>query len=309
MISGYISIFTTVLLWSGFFLSIKGGTHSLLTPADMAMTRFILPAIILFPLVFRAREQILKVPFRCLITMFIGCGLPYLLVVSNGLKYANIVDASALIPGTLPLFVSSIAILLYKQPLTPHKKLGLLLISFGIFLFLLTSLSTSNNDLLYGQLIFLVASLLWSGFTISARIANLHPLVCAGFISLISSICLAILMLNQILDSYLINQPLMLWPWNEITGHTLIQGVGAGLLASFTYLHAINKLGAERTSAYAAATPITASLLAMVFFVERADITTWLILSMICLGGVIASNIFSQMNPFLFFWKTNKKNV
>ncbi|WP_038218672.1 MULTISPECIES: EamA family transporter, partial [Vibrio] len=117
MIYGYLAIGTTLLLWSGFFLSLKAGASGLLTPADIALTRFLLPALLLSPLVWRTRHQLQNVPIRYLIGLFIGCGLPYLLMTSHAMHYVPVSDGSALVPGVLPLFVSGIAVLLFKQPL------------------------------------------------------------------------------------------------------------------------------------------------------------------------------------------------
>lgn len=52
----------------------------------------------LLPLVFKSKELIKKVPKRYLIGMFVGCGLPYLLVAGTGMRLAPVSDGSALIP-------------------------------------------------------------------------------------------------------------------------------------------------------------------------------------------------------------------
>ena len=299
MIYGYISIIITLFLWSGFFLSLKGGANSTLTPADIALMRFILPALVLLPLVIKARHDIKQTPIRYLIGMFIGCGLPYLLVAGTAMQYVPIADGSALVPGTLPLFVSAIAVLFFKQPLSMHRKLGLLFVCIGITLFLTSSLSDYDNSQFFGHMLFLTGSMMWAVFTVSARVANLHALVSAGFISLVSSISLLLLIATQSLDSYLFTLRIDQLPWREISGHLLLQGVGAGLLASFTYLYAINKLGAERSAAFGSATPVIATILAIPIFGELPDDRTWIALGFICIGSIIASNVFLRNDTSL----------
>ncbi|MCK6263647.1 DMT family transporter [Vibrio sp. ZSDE26] len=309
MISGYSAIFATIVLWSGFFLSLRGGAISSLTPADMAMTRFLIPAIVLLPITFYAREKILLVPKRYLIGMMIGGGLPYLLVAGWAMNYATVSDGSALVPGTLPLFVSAIAVLFFAQPLSSHRKIGIFLIVVGISIFIYSGFSSANNEAIQGYLLFLFGSLMWAIFTICARIANLPSLVCAGIISLSSLAILSLLLMIGLVETSLFSVDGQFswlgnignWPIKELIGHLLLQGVGAGLLASFTYLKAISILGAERTAAFGSLTPVVATLLAIFVFNETPGGMTWLALVSICIGSIVASNVFLRQDSSLSY--------
>ena len=237
---GYLSIIVTLLIWASFFLSLKGGANSDLTPADIALTRFLIPALVLLPLMWKARSTIAAVPNRYLAGMFVGCGLPYLLVAGTAMQFVPVSHGSALVPGTLPLFVTGIAVLLFKQPLSRHRVVGLGLVLLGILLFLGNSLSSFNFEYTKGHLLFLCGSLMWATFTISARVANLNALVSAGFISFCSTLLLLILILTGTLPSHLMSTPIAQWPVTELAVHSAVQGVGAGLIAAFTYLYAVN---------------------------------------------------------------------
>ncbi|RTZ17560.1 DMT family transporter [Vibrio aquaticus] len=291
----------TLLLWSGFFLSLRGGAHSDLMTADIALTRFIIPCLLLCPLVYKARHSILAVPKRYLLGLFVGSGLPYLLVAGAGMRLAPVADGSALIPGTLPLFVTGIAVILFKQPLSRHRVIGLGLVVTGIGLFLSQSLGAASLTLLHGHMLFLTGSMMWATFTICARVSNLNPLVASGLVSLCSTFMLILLIVSGALDSYLYSQPYDKWPLTELISHTLLQGVGAGLVAAFTYLHAISVLGAERTAAFGAATPAIATLLAMSAFSEQPSAVVWCALLIIGLGSLIASNLFMKQDQSLSY--------
>ncbi|MEF1215552.1 EamA/RhaT family transporter, partial [Vibrio alginolyticus] len=67
MILGYAAILTTLLLWSGFFISLKGGAISALQPADIALVRFLIPSIILLPFVIKHKQSLRVVPKRYLV--------------------------------------------------------------------------------------------------------------------------------------------------------------------------------------------------------------------------------------------------
>ncbi len=291
---GYLSIIVTLLIWASFFLSLKGGANSDLTPADIALTRFLIPALVLLPLMWKARSTIAAVPNRYLVGMFVGCGLPYLLVAGTAMQFVPVSHGSALVPGTLPLFVTGIAVLFFKQPLSRHRVVGLGLVLLGILLFLGNSLSSFNFEYTKGHLLFLCGSLMWATFTISARVANLNALVSAGFISFCSTLLLLVLILTGTLPSHLMSTPIAQWPVTELAVHSAVQGVGAGLIAAFTYLYAVNTLGAERSAAFGSATPAVATLLAIPLFNEIPDTMTWLALGSICIGSLVASNIFMR---------------
>ena len=288
---GYLSITITLLIWASFFLSLKGGANSDLTPADIALTRFLIPALVLLPLIWKARSVIAEVPKRYLTGMFVGSGLPYLLVAGTAMQFVPVSHGSALVPGTLPLFVTGIAVLFFKQPLSQHRVVGLGLVLLGIVLFLGSSF---NFEYTKGHLLFLCGSLMWATFTISARVANLNALVSAGFISLCSTLLLLVLILTGTLPSHLMDTPIANWPYTELAVHSAVQGVGAGLIAAFTYLYAVNTLGAERSAAFGSATPAVATLLAIPLFNEIPDAMTWLALGSICIGSLVASNIFMR---------------
>ena len=291
---GYLSITVTLLIWASFFLSLKGGANSNLTPADIALTRFFIPALVLLPLVWKARNIVTAVPARYLLGMFIGSGLPYLLVAGTAMQFVPVSHGSALVPGTLPLFVTGIAVLFFKQPLSRHRVAGLAMVLFGIVLFLGASLSSLNFEYTKGHLLFLCGSLMWAIFTISARVANLDALVSAGFISFCSTLLLLLLIVTGTLPSHLADTPIDQWPFTELAVHSAVQGVGAGLIAAFTYLYAVKTLGAERSAAFGSATPAIATLLAIPLFGEIPDTLTWLALGSICIGSLVASNIFMR---------------
>lgn len=299
MASGYLAMIATLLLWSGFFLSLRSGAHSDLLTADIALTRFLIPCVVLLPLVYRSRHQILAVPKRYLLGMFLGSGLPYLLVAGTGMTLAPVSDGSALVPGTLPLFVSGIAVILFKQPLSNHRIVGLAIVVIGILVFLTQSMNQANSQLLQGQLLFLTGSMMWAVFTICARVSNLNPLAASGLIALMSTLVLCLLVISGGLDSYLYTHAIEAWPLDQLTGHVMLQGVGAGIIAAFTYLHAISVLGAERTAAFGAATPAVATLLAIPLFAEQPTPVGWLALSLICVGSLIASNVLMKKDDSL----------
>ncbi|NVC61550.1 DMT family transporter [Vibrio sp. 05-20-BW147] len=300
MLQGYLAIGTTLLLWSGFFLSLKGGANSLLQPADIALCRFLIPALLLLPMLMKSHSEVNAVPLRYWLGMFVGSGLPYLLVASSAMHYVPVSHGSALVPGTLPLFVTSIAVILFKQPLSTHRIAGLALVLVGIALFVVPNLGSSGNSTeTQGHLLFLLGSLMWAVFTICARVANLNPLLTSATIALASLVTLVIAIGFGWLPSYLAVTPISNWPTNDLIGHLLTQGLGAGLIAAFSYLYAVKTLGAERSAAFGSATPVIATLLAIPIFSEMPNTITWAALFLVSAGSLVASNVFLRHDASL----------
>ncbi len=295
MILGYAAIFVTLLLWSGFFISLKGGVISELQSADIALVRFAIPSLFLLPFVLKHKKTLRSVPNKYLTGIVIGSGLPYLLVVGSAMHFAPVAHGSALVPGTLPLFVSAIAVIFYQQELSQQRLFGLVVVLLGVFVFLLSNTGTEYNwSQLQGHLLFLTGSLMWAVFTINARVANLNPHVCAGFVALISFALLIVAVGFGWIESYLVITPIALWPWKELFNHAMLQGVGAGLIASYTFMYAIRILGAEASAAFGSLTPVIATLFAIPLFGEQPDTSTWFALILVTCGSIIASQVFMK---------------
>ena len=75
MALGYAAIITTLFLWSGFFLSLRGGAISDLQPADIALARFLIPAVVLLPFVLKSMNKIRAVPSKYLLGIIVGLSL------------------------------------------------------------------------------------------------------------------------------------------------------------------------------------------------------------------------------------------
>ncbi|MGR5057027.1 DMT family transporter [Vibrio rotiferianus] len=292
MLFGYCAMFATLLVWASFFISLKFGVHSQLEPADIAITRFIIPSLILIPFVVKHLPSISAVPKRYKAGLIIGSGLPYLIVAGTAMQFAPVSHGSALIPGTLPMFVSAIAVLFYKQPLSNHRVLGLCAVLFGVILFLMSNIGDEYNwQQLNGHTLFLLGSLMWAVFTISARVSNLNAYACAGFVSISSLVLLSLAITCGWLESYLMKTPMTQWPWRDVMWQLMLQGIGAGLVASFTFLYAVKKIGAEASAALGSLTPALATLLAIPLLSEKPDIVTISALAFVTIGSIVASNV------------------
>lgn len=255
--SGWATALATVLLWSGFFLSLRLGAEEKLPPQALALLRFGIPALLLLPYYWRHRIRLRRTPLRW--------------------QLAPVAQGSALIPGTVPLMVSLLGLLLWRAPCPLQRRWGLALIALATAILFLGG----EPGLWQGQLCFLGAALLWALFTLAVRRSGLAALDAAALVAVPSALLLLPTLLWSPLPAV---SHASVWLWQG-----LLQGIGAGLLAALCYAHAIRTLGAEVSSALGSLTPVMAAMLAWWLLGESVTPPVWLALGLLCVGVVLAS--------------------
>jgi len=299
---GVISALVTACIWASWLISVKLGASSALTMFDLSMMRYGMPALLFAYFTFQARQQIRKVPVHILGGISLGAGVPFFYLASQGMNFAPVSHAGLLIPGTFPLFVTAIAVLVYKEPLSSQRLMGLAAIAIGIVTLLAESFFANSGQVLTGDLYFLGASFCWALFTVSLRVSGLPPLAATGLLGLVSCSILLILFALGLIDSGILGVN-GTFDFNLIMTQFLIQGVMVGLVTGFSYGFAIRKIGAENTAALGSLTPVIASIAAYPILAETLSINGVLAMSLICFGVLCASGV--KVSKILAFNKAN----
>ncbi|TYL46718.1 DMT family transporter [Marinomonas sp. IMCC 4694] len=283
---GVFVAFVTACIWASWLVSVKIGVQSALTTFDLALMRYLMAGMILLPFLYRARRLLLTVPKWTLFGIVFGAGVPFFFLSSTGMHYAPVSHAGLLIPGTFPLFVSAIAVVVFKESLSRIRLLGLFAIMVGVVALLLISLWSLEGEVWKGDLWFIGSSFFFAVYTVSLRVAGLPPLAATGLLGLVSTLFLLILLATGVVTS-----GMNLVSTDTLIGQFFIQSVLVGLGSGFSYGYAINVLGAERTAAMGALTPVLASLLAIPLLDEPIGIAAAFGLCFVCLGVVFASGM------------------
>lgn len=248
--------------------------------------RYGLPALVLLPFLYQSRRQFLAVPAWTLLGIVLGAGVPFFFLSSQAMHYAPVSHAGLLLPGTFPLFVTGIAFFVFKEPLSRPRFIGLLAIMFGVIALLTISMWSLKGDVWKGDLLFLGASFFWAVYTISLRVAGLPPLAATGLLSIVSLVVLLAMFITGSVTS-----GIGLVSIDELIGQFAVQAILVGLFAGFSYGYAINLLGAERTAAMGALTPVLAAIMAIPLLQESIGLAAALGLCFVCIGVVLASGI------------------
>jgi len=296
---GISAMVATLVIWVAFLLSMRAQGGSELTPSDLALMRFGMPALFFLPLLIRRRKYWINVQWRHLLMILMG-GIPFFYLVSLGSEYAPAAHAGALVPGTAPLFVTGLAVLVFRETLSRRRAAGLTTIAIGVFVLLGWALMDLSTGYWKGHLAFLGASVLWAFYTLGLRVSGLSAseataLLCVG--SLLGVVFL--------LGTHTTESNLLQVSWSQLWPFLLAQGVGAGIVGGFTYGIAIRELGAEKTAALGSFTPALAALAAIPLLGEQITPMTIAGITLIMAGVIMASGI---RIPSLFLRRSVAEN-
>lgn len=255
--AGWVAMGLTLLIWASFPLSIRAIGGSSLTPVDVALLRFGIPALVLLP-VLRSRAAVLRaLPWRLWALIGGGAGLPFLLVAAAGGRAASASHVSALIAGTTPLSFALLGALCWGLPVERRRWPALAAIVAGVLL-MVAGLDSPGGTPWLGAAWLLLASGMWSAYTHGLRLAGLDPLggmVVVTYPSLLATLAL--------LGSGLVDSHLGSAPARELWLFGAVQGVAVGLLSTFCYGQSVRLLGPQRSAMTGALAPVLATAMAV----------------------------------------------
>jgi drug/metabolite transporter (DMT)-like permease len=250
---GLLAALAAALIGSGWQIASRHGVTTRLGPLELAVLRYGIPALVLLPLLFKTGLCPAGLPRQQLVLLVIGGGLPFGLLVLAGAQWAPAAHMGIFMAGSVPLFTTLGARLVHGEHISGLRLAGLLLIAGGMAVFGASSFADAAQTW-RGDLLFILAAMLWAVYTLMFRRSGLTLWQGAAVINT---------------WSFLLLSPLLLWvgaprlltaPWTDVAWQALGQGVFAGLLGLVTYMIAIARLGAANASLSAALVPINTAL-------------------------------------------------
>jgi drug/metabolite transporter (DMT)-like permease len=284
---GWPALVAAVIIWACFALSIRLISLSNVLPADVALIRFTVPALLLLPFVASRLSRMRRAPFMAFMLVSVGGGLPFFLIAAAGGRYATASYVGALIAGTTPISASIIRYFYKKQKITNIKAIGLLIIATGVGV-LVASLGNINEKVILGIGILLIASFFWGSYTVGLKDLGVDPLSCVALVTYPSLLVLLLLIAGGAVESNILHYTL-----KECLPFIAMQGVGVGFFSTLFYAIAIQHLGTTRCATFGSLAPVVATFLAIPFLNEIP--TTLSVIGVIIItAGVIYSNRYNQ---------------
>lgn len=280
--TGLLAALAATLVGSAWQLVSRHGVTTTLGPMELALMRYGIPALLLAPLWFGSKRIAPKASRLARMLLVMGGGLPFGLLVLAGAQWAPASHMGIFMAGSLPLFTAIGAWLHKGQKVGGIRLLGLGCIALGMVLFAAGSFSGGSLDW-RGDLLFLVAAMLWATHSLAFAHCGLTPWQGAAFVNGWSA-----LLLLPVL-AFAGAPRLLTAPWADVALQATAQGVVAGLLGLVVYMVAVARLGASRASLSAAGVPVLTTLGAAYCMNEPVTGAVLVALALVVPGIVLAS--------------------
>lgn len=277
-IIGITCAIAVVVLWSSFLVLSRYGAAGVLTPFDLGALRFGVSGIIMIPVLIRNGFGGLKAGQVAAITL--SAGPAFALCAYAGFSFAPTAHGGVLITGMLPLFTTLFAVLMIKEKVGPTRIVSLVVIFCGMGLMARESLAFTTSAQMWGDVLFLGASISWSAYTVFARAWRVTPFQATAIVAVLSMI--------TYLPIYLVLLPanLLIAPLGEVFLQGVFQGFLSVIVALLAYTRAVTALGPVVTTMMTAAVPGTAALVAVPLLHEPLSAMAGLGLILVTFGMI-----------------------
>ena len=285
-LAGWSALGMTVVLWSSFALSTRGIGGSSLTVADAAFLRFATPVVLLAPLLPSTIRAVRRERPYVLALLLVG-GLPHFLVFAFGAQLTSAALTGMLVPGTVPLFVTLLALARGRASLSPRRVAALGLITAGVAV---SGFLVGGGASLGGVGLLLVGGFAWAVFTTGLQRTSLTLLQMVLTICIVSSLAALVLASFGAMPSHLLAGTAAL---DDVLLLAVLQGIGTGLMSTLCYAFSVKALGSGPASVGGAVSPVLTAVVAVPIFGERIGVGLAVALALI-VAGVATFNRFGS---------------
>lgn len=288
LLYGYLSALFATIMWSGNFIVARDLIDTV-PPVSLAFWRWTVATIVLFPFAIKpllADWEVIKEHKRYLtITAILGVSLfnTLIYIASHTTNAMNL----SLIAITFPIFIILLSRILYNEPITTNKYIGVLLVVFGIITLITKGnfVVLKNIDLAAGDLWMLLGAMTFAVYSLMLK-KKPQQLGSRSF------------QLITFLAGLLFLTPFYLWESSQssfeiqnISHHTLYSIIYIGLFASlaayFLWSKAISTIGPGKASMIYYTLPVFSGIAAFLFLDEAIKTIHLLSMLLIMIGIVI----------------------
>lgn len=278
---GFLCVGGAIALSAGFvLLSRLGLTRSTLSVPDIAMLRFSVSGLCMFPVLLAYGFSRLSWATVVLLVTTGGCGFALLAFTGFSLAPGN--HAGVLLHGTIAPFSALLGSIFSRHRLSRRFWIGLALIQLGIVTVLADSTRSATPAQLLGDLALLMASLTWAGYGLMCQRLCASPVQIMAIVAVGS--LLAFTPVYCLIPSSGLHEAL----WSEIIWQAVYQGVLIGIVSGLLYTLAVRRLGAHVTALCTATMPCITVLSSAWLLGETPSLLVWLGVLGVSGGMVIA---------------------
>ncbi len=282
-LQGILCAALVMLIWAGYPVVTRMSVAQTLSPEDLFALRFGISALVFLPYLAWRAGALPGDAWLKGIGLALCQGTLAALVIA-GLELAPARHASALVQGVLPAWVLIAGAVFLGRRFQRSGARGVALIAAGVAMFVAGSGAAFDREMLRGDLMFLLASLLACGYFLQTRRFRLPPAAAAAFVAVYSAV--------GFLPWYVLSAeaPFARVPAAELMVQVLYQGVLVGCVSFVALNRAIIALGSTRTSAFISAVPVLTALIAIPVLGEHPPLADCAALALITVGVGFAAH-------------------
>ena len=253
---GYLFVCITMCIWGGFTILSRLNLHWHVSAWDLVAMRFAIAFIVLMPVLVYNKDLAFLWHPRPIILALTG-GLAYCLTVYTAFLHAPAAHAAIFLNGCIPLCTAVAAYLLFKQPFDKHTWLSLSIMLSALALMSYLMLHEQASAFGLGDILFFLSAVWWGIFTVLLKQWKLSAWHSMASVAIWSALIYLPIYILFIPKHFQEAEPV----------HLLIQGVFHGVLvviiATLTYVAAIERLGAFKTGSIVTLAPFIAAVIAV----------------------------------------------
>ena len=253
---GYLFVCITMCIWGGFTILSRLNLHWHVSAWDLVAMRFAIAFIILMPVLVYKKDLAFLWHPRPVILALTG-GLAYCLTVYTAFLQAPAAHAAIFLNGCIPLCTAVAAYLLFKQPFDKHTWLSLIIMLSALALMSYLMLHEQASAFGLGDILFFLSAVWWGIFTVLLKQWKLSAWHSMASVAIWSALIYLPIYILFIPKHFQEAEPV----------HLLVQGVFHGVLvviiATLTYVAAIERLGAFKTGSIVTLAPFIAAIIAV----------------------------------------------
>ena len=229
-----------------------------MTAMDLTLIRFVVAAVILFPVLVRSGLLSLAgIGWRRGMVLLATGGPLFILPQAAGYMFAPLAHGGVIAPATVTVFSTLLAALFLRERLSVAHIIGACLVIAGIVLISWHGLAAEPGSRTWiGDLLFIASSMLWGTFTVLVRGWRLHALRAIAVISVLSALVMIPLYLMVSGWAHFIHLPV-----GQVAVQALLQGNMQGAIGIVAYTHTIRVLGVSRAVLFPASVPAVSILI------------------------------------------------
>ena len=253
---GYLFVCITMCIWGGFTILSRLNLHWHVSAWDLVAMRFAIAFLILMPVLMYKKDLAFLWHPRPVILALTG-GLAYCLTVYTAFLQAPAAHAAIFLNGCIPLCTAVAAYLLFKQPFDKHTWLSLSIMLSALALMSYLMLHEQASAFGLGDILFFLSAVWWGIFTVLLKQWKLSAWHSMASVAIWSALIYLPIYILFIPKHFQEAEPV----------HLLVQGVFHGVLvviiATLTYVAAIERLGAFKTGSIVTLAPFIAAVIAV----------------------------------------------